>query len=276
MSLSRQAIERIEELTTSANHLTLDSEIPLVSLPGGNTLHSLERYMESPARFRGSFLTGSLEDFLDYVGRHEELDAAVYVSPEAMSAAAILDQGDSCAPGWGEHTARLEMVPSPASKALLKFTQAPHNQQEMIDFIEDWAPAITMLEQYGGDEEIPTLEAINTIRRIDTKAVREVGQVQGDFNQGRSALEQIEVNSRGRSLPGGLIFTCAPYPELAERTFRCRIYARTGADEVSLGCRIVGMEEQRELISKELVSLIIESEKSSVPVLRGVMQYQKS
>jgi len=269
MSLSKDALDTITATAIAASGAPLDTHVPAILIPDGYSLKSTEYLQARPARFRGNFNTYSITAFADYVKKHARPgESAGFIDQNAMSAQVIFDLGNVEYPGHCNHTARLELVPSPPFQAADKINGAKLNQKDMIEWLEDWVPHITTIGRDG--DLLPLPAAIDAIRRmrIETKGARE-NEV-GDFNAKRSALEEIEAKSAGQ-LPGFVHFTCIPYDCIDAIIIRMRLSVLTDAndDTPSFRLRWVEQEKQADRITESFREVLTDAIRDDVPLTRG-------
>jgi len=265
--LSKEAIDTITATAIAASGAPLDTHVPAMLVPKGYELHKLEHLQARPARFRGAFNTHSIEAFAEYVKRHAAHDQSTgFIDQRAMKARVLFDLGTALYPGFGEHTAILELEQTAPYNAINCTVSRPLKQQQMIDFVEDWAPHITPRDQDGAPIAIPA--AIDAIRRmhIETKGARD-SEI-GDFNTKRSALEEIEAKSKGR-LPRSLEFTCIPYECLDPITIRQRISVLTGHDEPIFCLHWLNQASQSEAIAANFRDVLTDAIDGAVPLTLG-------
>lgn len=255
-------LNRIEELAASKLDLqqvidtTNLTDMPAVVLPDKVKLQSLEHLLGQPRRFKGRFTTNSRDAFLDYCEANVGVQTSIFIDPQTMTATAIFDLGNPGEPGWGQHHAILALDDKPAYLALQSFCAAPRSQEDLIAFFEDWRHCIKPLDKDG--KEMPFLEALAAIRAIDIKTARSAGSQIQDFSRKRSVLENIDVTSTSR-LPAAIEFTCAPHQDFTERTFRCRLWAKTSGEDLAFGVQPVALDELKEQIAEEFRASLAEA-----------------
>ena len=220
-------------------------------LPAGCTTLNLEQYQAGRDRFRGVLSTHSLKDFSTYVSRHiggeGDDKAAAFVDQDAMSATVIFNLGNPDDAGHGDDRATLTLKPTAAYKALNEVVGRSLSQQQLAEFLEDWAPYIIAS---AGDTQLNTVVAINAIRRMTIKATQEVNSEVGDLNNRRSAMEEIEAKSLD-TLPTTFVFSTKPYEPLAVAAVTLRLSVITGEKTPILKLRWVGQEAQLEEFAEE-------------------------
>jgi len=251
--MDASAIKEIIKPAMAAQAAGHETDIPVAMLPEDYVIQSLEPYLDQPARHRALFTTYQLGSFIDYIKDKDNDTTVVYVNDLSMKATAIFDHGTEEEPNWATHRAVFSPKHTDAYAALTGKNKAPMEQQDFIDFIEDWAPNIGFADSEG--EDIPVPKALAAVRRLHITAKRQATTEVGDFSKSHSALESVEITTDG-NLPAEMRFTCEPYPGFEPRQFSCRLYARTGGDDPKLVYRITGLERMSQQIADEMVGSI--------------------
>lgn len=262
----------VSEIVALAQQSMVHEEtyVPAMVLSEKCEIKSLEHLLSAPAHFRATLGTRFTDQFTSYVNENLTDNTHVFVDSESLSATAIFDMGDQGEPMWGHHRATVKITQEPEYKAVISNNTTPMTQVDLVNFVEDWSSNIQF---YAGDDLLDLKDAINRIRRIKVNVNNESTSTQGDFNQSRSALENIEVQSDGNTLPDGFKFTCKPYEDLPEKTINCKLRAHTG-EKLQLSYRIVGASA----LDKELTNdfcFLIASELKDATVTIGTMTYQR-
>lgn len=252
MSLDKSAIELLQQaaalatVTESTN--ATNPLMPLVAVPEGINIESLESHMPNRLRFRGRMQTTLLSEFVQYVaGRKHAGDMHCFVNADEMEATNIFNFGNEDAAGHCDDTASVKLDKTAEYKALLQFNGSKMAQRDFAEFLEDWAHLITCKSEDG--EDVSLAKAISAIRRITINAGVKTESEQRNFSSERSALESISINNEN-SLPAEIHFRCAPYTGLPETTFELRVAALTSKDQPLLIARI----KRHELLQQEFAN----------------------
>lgn len=228
----------------------------LVVTPASCNLTNLEPYQLSRDRFRGHLCTHSLRDFSSYVERHiggeADKGAAGFVDQDAMSATVLFNLGTPEDAGHGDDKATLTLKPTAAYSALLGVAGKQLSQQQLAEWLEDWAPHILAS---AGDAQLNIGAAINAVRRMTLKATAQVDTVVGDFNNSRSTMDEIEAKSLD-TLPTMFVFTTRPYEALEPASITLRLSVITGEKAPVLKLRWVGQEAQQEAFAEEFKAVL--------------------
>ncbi|WP_431688771.1 DUF2303 family protein [Hahella sp. NBU794] len=255
------AIKHIQD-TALAQHMSENltrTSTPLVALPSGFDVRSLESHMPTRTRYRAKMSTTSIQDYQKYVAEFDVDGASCFIDTanQELSATTVFDMGTVEAPGHCDHQATLDLQHTAAFKALQAVNSSKVSQKAAAEWIEDWHDNIEAKDESGATMHIKT--AINAIRRITIEATRTTEHEQGDFRTQRSAMESIEAKSK-EVMPHTLIFRCIPYDGLGERAFQIRLGVSNNDKQggVSVLFRVVQWEAEREKIAQEFKALLAE------------------
>ena len=241
----------------------------LAVTPESCRLTNLEPFQLNRDRFRGQLQTHSLQDFVNYVERHLSGEASLapagFIDQDAMSAKVIFNLGTQDYAGHGDDHAVLTLKPTSAYKALCEIVGRGLSQQQLAEWLEDWAPHL--LASANG-EALNIVAAINAVRRMTIKASSQVDTVVGDFNQSRSAMDEIEAKSLD-TLPSQFIFTTRPYEALNPADITLRLSVITGEKAPVLKLRWVGQEAQQEGFADEFKQALVAEVGGLVPMTIG-------
>lgn len=254
--MDRTAIERIEELTHAASSVAgkaLDDGAAALVLPKNCELTDLEKFQAAPRRMRQTFSTERLDDFIAYVEYARTDTTAVYVMPDGSSARAIIDHGTHDSPDWGEHKAKLNLKYTPAFQALADRIGKGLTQQDLIDYLEDWAMD-GIVTCFQGAEEQSASAAIASIRRIKFDATSNTTHVKEDYRAEKSRFDSIEASSAAGSIPTHFVLTAPMYVGLTDRDIHVRLMLNSikQGDMPTLRMRILRRELIEEAIAKEV------------------------
>lgn len=245
--------------------LAINGTRGLAALPDGFTVHDLERHLPTRRRARGSMDTSSIADFAAYVAQHQEPGAAVFVSPKAMVANAVLNLGTPEEPGHADNRAQFAPRATAAYNALHQVAGGGAMSQTTIaEFLEDWAHAI---ECFHDSERLQIGKAISAVRNITIEGLKKVEASEQQLSASKSAFEQVTASSKD-TLPTFVYFKCVPYHDFAERTFVLRLGIRT-SDKPAITLRIVNREQHDEDMATELREMVNGAINSGVPILVG-------
>lgn len=274
--LNADAIKALSkaEATTAAN-AAIDSAhqsiTNVMALPDDFKLHDLEPYMPTRRRARGSMTTSVLADFATYVTAHAEDGASVFVDKDRMKATAVLNLGNTDAPGHADNLAIVALEKSAAYSAVLAIANGqPRKQTDVAEFLEDWAPFIACRNTA---DVIPTGQAAAAVRTITIEAAKKVTSAEQQLGAEKSTFESVQASS-GDNLPTQIDFHCdAPYFGLSSRTLTLRL-SILAADKPMVVLRVVKLEEHQEGMAAEFAEKVRAELNGSLPV--GIGTYARA
>jgi len=262
------------EATTAANtaiDTAQDSITHVLALPEDFKVHDLEPYLPGRRRARGAMTTSVLADFATYVTAHAEDGASVFVDKDRMKATAVLNLGNSDAPGHADNLAIIALEKSSAYAAVLAIANGqPRKQTDVAEFLEDWAPCIACRNTA---DVIPTGQAAAAVRTITIEAAKKVTSAEQQLGAEKSTFESVQASS-GDNLPTQIEFHCeAPYFGLSPRTLTLRLSV-LAADKPMVVLRVVKLEEHQEGMAAEFAEKVRAQLNGSLPV--GIGTYARA
>ena len=228
-------------------------------VPAGMTLERLEQFQEYPDRFRGTYQTGHLTHFMDYLEHYGAggCDAHAFIddSQPAPVVHAILDHGTQEDPRWRQHTAILSVAPTFA--ALSGLIGKPIGQKTMIDFLDDWGDHCAFTRPDGASAPLDVARA--EFANLTLETVRKLNSQRGDFTR---QLSEVERLSLGSGLPNRLTFTAAPWRDFSTHDLRLRLTAADNGSGIALELRHIAWDTTRNALLGELTEKL-----STLPTL---------
>lgn len=242
-------IDKIGALTANiAAAIETQTNAEALYLPPGASLQRAEQFAGSPRFHRHHYSTERLADFVAYAKAAaipmSSDHPTAYVRPDGSGAQAVFDHGDSDEPQWGHHTATLKLKPAPAWNAAQLMAAATRTQQQVIDWLEDWATHITAHAQDGAD--IDNRRAITALRRVKIEARGTVVNVEGDMSRQRSTMESIEASGDTDTLPAYFVLHSPLFVGTNPLEIVIRLGVRDADGKPALALRIVGAERLAE------------------------------
>lgn len=258
------ALQHIEKLVLDAHGKHLLTELmPAIILNG--QVQPIEYLMAGRARFRGTFSTSVLQEYVAYLTAHP--GGHGFIDPEGVTATTFLNLGTESTPGHADWRAVLALKPTAAYAALLKVEGQQLDQRSMAEWIEDWADLI------GGELEeqaVRVADIVAAVREVTISASRESTTVERDLGASRSAMEQIEARGK-KGLPSVITFETTPYVGFSPRTFRLRLSVIT-SDKPKLVLRVIGKEAELEDIANEFKTRLTAGIGDSATMILGKFQ----
>lgn len=259
--MDKSAIEQIQQTATSeVLNGFLKTDGPAIVVPNNYDVVDLEKYANCRNRFRGTMHTESVSDFVSYLSDYDftDIGSETFINADAMAATCIHNIGITDSPGHCDHQSILTLKKTAAYKALINISERRRDQQDVSDYLEDWADFIRVKNTEG--EDISKTIAINAVRTITIARARELNSSIGDFENSASAIEKVEAKNKN-TLPAYIQVTLKPYADLQERTIILRCALLTSSDTPVFTLRIVKSEELDEQLVNEFKKLITDKVK---------------
>jgi uncharacterized protein YfdQ (DUF2303 family) len=267
------AIQAISDLSINSQ-LSAELHRDLAIVPKSADLKSLEQFNLKPTFFRGTFTSTTVNEFIAYINDNASADSAVFIDAENMRAKAIVDFGTSDTPLWGKHRALADLTKTPAYAAVLNQNDRIHNQQELIDFCEDWEEHVHFFDETGAGMDFK--KTINTLRRVKVNAKANAEQEVGNYSGSRSTLEQVEIKAGADELPAGFAFEVIPYDEFNPIVLTCQLRATHKDGNVTFKYRINQLQAKQLQIADEFKQTIKNRVTvDSLAIYLGEMAYQQ-
>ena len=253
MSLSKEALELIQENTIAAVGRELPALGPVTILPQNFNVVDLERYQEGRNRFRGTYSTHSLADYTAYVVERSAPAARGFIDQDNMSCIVLFNIGTPEEPGHADDRAVLRLKASVAFAAVQAVCGQSLAQKSMSDWIEDWNQHLAATDENG--QGMTIAKAIAAVRTITIKASSESDHAVGETRASRSTMDQIEASSK-ETLPAWLDFKVIPFEGLGEQVIRLRVSVITSGSQPVFKLRWISEEAQREAIAQEFKAVL--------------------
>lgn len=277
--MDNTAIQAIGQLAVEAEKANrLDTYTPAIVLrddDGKQRVWPLENLQAHRSRFRGTFSTTSMQDFMAYVVAYA--GAQGFIDPDRMAANAIfnlvtqVNDVDGYVFGHADHRAVLTLKKSPAFDALCKCAGAVLAQKTMVEWLEDWADYLAA--DFGDERSVandPTgiKSAITALRKVKIKASGESVHTNKDFGASKSALEDIEASS-DIGLPRGFRFACVPYDGFDAGTFYLRLGVRPDPEKPTFTLRWPHVNEDLEKLGQQFKAKLLDGIGNKATMLLG-------
>jgi uncharacterized protein YfdQ (DUF2303 family) len=253
MSFTKEALQLVNDNALIAAGKTLPTFTPTAVIPEGAKVLDLEKFQECRSRFRGVFSTHSLADFSAYVVERSAGEGRGFIDQDNMSCNLLFNLGDVANPGHADDRAVLKLKATAGYSAVQKIANERLSQKELSDWIEDWHQYLTPVDEE--DNAIPVAKCIAAVRTITIKATSESETTVSDTGGRRSAMDQIEAQSK-ETLPHALLFNVVPFDGLIEQRIRLRVAVITSGAQPVLKLRWIGEEVQRESIAQEFKEVL--------------------
>lgn len=262
-----QAIAAADAAVSAAVEAETAHARGVVYLPSDFTQHDLEPFLPTRRRARGHMNTTVIDAFAQYVERHADNGASVFVDPQAMKAVAVLNLGYPYSPGHADNTATLAAKQTAAFLALQQILRAPVSQRDLAEFLEDWGRLITCYAE--DDLNVPLKLAVDAVRRLTIEEQRRLDSQEQNLSASRSTFEQVKAAGTGNNLPSVIRFTTVPYMGLNERDFGLRLSVLTDGKVPMLRLRLILAEEHAEQMALEFAAKVDQALAGKVSVHVG-------
>ena len=246
--MDASAIKEIAALAVDATRARILPQESVGDIPAaliGDKIVSLESLQSGRSRFRGTYATNVLSEFVAYVVSHP--GGTGFIDADNCTARVLHNLGTKEYPGQGDWISILRLKPTAAYAAMISACKTQLDQKKVVEFIEDWA---LNLDTEGG-----IAAALAAIRNVTIAQKKDVTHVDKDFGASRSALEEIEARASG-GLPSYFTFLTRPYAGFAARDFKLRLSVLTG-DKPAFVLRIVSAEQIEESIATEFKTILL-------------------
>jgi len=242
-------IDKIGALTAHlADAIREQTNAEALYLPPGATLARTEQFAEQPRFHRHHYSTERLADFVAYAkaaaAPMSSDHPTAYVKPDGSGATVVFDHGHIVMPMWGHHSAALKLKSAPAWNAAQLMAAASRPQQQVIDWLDDWATHITAHAQDGAG--IDNSRATAALRRVKIEARGTVVNVEGDMSRQRSAMESIEASGDSETLPAYFVLHSPLFVGTNPLEIVIKLGVREADGKPALALRIVGAERLAE------------------------------
>lgn len=238
----------------------------IAALPSEYALHDFEQYQALRRRARGQLETQHLPSFAEYVEKHAEAGASVFVNVPRMKAVGVLNLGTPDAPGHADNVAAFEVSRTAAFSSLNAINESKQKQNDLAEFLEDWSDCIKCFS--ADRKELQINQAIAAVRKVSIENMRKLQVEDQSLSASRSVFEKAEVG-RKEEFPAFIEFTCQPYTDFTERTFVLRISVMTSDEKITLMPRIIKLNEHQEAMGQELADKVKACIPASINVMLG-------
>ena len=258
--MEQTAIEKISQLAIAAQGtmpINVDGSASIAILPADFKVHSLEQFNQQRDRFRGRFSTLAIAAFIAYVSDRGVKGIKSFISTKnGLSAETIFNIGDEVAPGHGDDTARLNLEKTPEFEALISIDGSRFSQQNLIDWLDDWADFV---KPYAGTEQVTAEKALRAIRNVKIGRSRDVDSDVRDMGHKLSVTEAAEAEGVSADLPTHFILTTESYKGLPVEDIKISFRISTKDDVPTFVLRFVGRDAHNQLRADQFTE-ILESE----------------
>ena len=242
--MDASAIKEIQEtaiLAASVRPDGIDPESSIFVMPSSFKVVNAEGTNLHRDRFRGSYETKSIPDFLEYVKLHGEVVADtkgfIDTTNDEFTAKAFFNLTIGDLAGHADDVAILTLEQTPEFAALTKIENVKIKQRALSDFVEDWAHVLTPFDANG--VAIETKKALNSIRNVKISRNVDINSSVHDSGRALSAAEQVELVGQSESLPSFFTLRTSAYHGLSTRELDIRFIRSDNDNEPVFTLQII-------------------------------------
>ncbi|WP_347460968.1 DUF2303 family protein [Acinetobacter sp. ANC 7454] len=275
--MEQAAVQQIAELAIAAQGtmpVQVDKDASVAIIPEGFQLKSTEHYNFHRDRYRGVYKTSSIASFVEYIGyRNPEKKQTVqtYINTESgLSAQGFLNLGDAAIPGHGDDTAILTLERKAEFSRAQALNGRRQHQQELIDYIDDWAD---FLDAYNDEGHIELDKAIRALRKVKITKGSELDSQVRDFGHQVSALEKMEATGVDENLPTHFILHTECFHGLPPREVKLSLRISANNDSApGFVLRIASEEALTEALAEEFKDILTEKLDGQSQIFQGTFK----
>lgn len=269
--MEQATVQKIADLAIAAQGampIQVDGNASIAVIPESFKVINTEKFNPLRDRFRGAFSTVSISSFVEYVQNRKIADVKAFVSTQrGLDAQAVFNLGDENAPGHADDTALLSLEKKPEFKALEKIDGDRFNQQELIDWLDDWADFLTARNAEG--EQIPHEKALRALRRVKINRSHEADSNVQDLGYNASVTEQAEATGVDENLPNHLTLATESYKGLSVENLKISLRISFKEANPTFVLRFVGKDAHEQRRAEEFTNLLQEQLMAEVAFYQG-------
>ena len=272
--MEQAAVKQIADLAISAQSklpVQVDGTASIAILPEGFKLHSTEQFNAQRDRYRGVYHTTAIPSFIQYIefrNNGEDENVQTFINAhKGLSARTFLNLGDVIDPGHGDDTATLSLEKKAEFARAESLNGRRQRQQDLIDYIDDWAEFLTAHNDAG---EIELDKAIRALRKVKITKGSELDSQVRDFGHQVSAMEKLEATGVDENLPHFFILSTECFHGLNPRDVKLSLRISANNDDApGFVLRIVGEEALTEALAEEFKDILTEKLKGQGQIFQG-------
>ncbi|MCH7295448.1 DUF2303 family protein [Acinetobacter higginsii] len=262
--MEQASIDKITQLAIAAQGnmpINVDKSASIAIIPRDFNVHSLEQYNQQRDRFRGRFSTLAIAAFITYVADRNVTGIKSFISTKkGLSAETIFNIGDEVEPGHADDIACLNLEKTPEFIALENVDGNRFSQQDLTDWLDDWADFVKPHDVSG---PLQAEKALRALRNVKLGRSRDVDSDVRDMGQKLSVTESVEAEGVVAGLPTHFILTTESYKGLPVEEIKISFRISTKDDVPTFVLRFVGRDAHNQLRADQFTE-ILESELSDL------------
>lgn len=278
--MEQAAVKQISELAIAAQGkmpIKVSENASIAIVPESFQLHSTERFNPQRDRFRGQHTTSSIESFSEYVkfrNPQEDVNLQTFIdTDDGLRAKTFFNLGDEIDPGHGDDTAILSLERKAEFHKALQVNGRRLDQQQLIDFVDDWAE---FLEAHNESGQIDLDKAIRALRKVKITKGSELDSQVRDFGHQVSAMEKLEATGVDENLPHFFLLNTECFHGLNLRQVKLSLRISANNDSApGFILRVVGEEALTEALAAEFKDLLTEKLADQGQIFNGTFSVAK-
>jgi uncharacterized protein YfdQ (DUF2303 family) len=259
--------KRIGVLETAPAVTTIEDghAAPLLVVPTGFTIQSLEAFLTAPIAIRTAVTLDDTTSFITYVNRFKDDGSLIFADLTHRAFTAVLDYPHD-GPTWAKHRASVKTAPTPAWTIWAEGNKKPLGQVLFARFIEDNIPNIAAPPGADLLEMCLTLEAKKGVAFRSSVRLKD-GQHQLRYEE---TIEGQAGSGNGLvAIPDGFILALEPFRGVGLKQLEARFRFRIERGELTMWYELVRPDDVLQAAFDELVEQV-RADVGEVPVLAGV------
>ncbi|RZG47018.1 DUF2303 family protein [Acinetobacter wuhouensis] len=255
--MENNSVEQIKNLAIAAQGtmpIQVDGDASIAIVPEGFKVISTEKFNQLRDRFRGVYATLSIQSFVEYITNRNLKGVKAFVSTtNGLRAESIFNLGDEGEAGHADDLANLTLEKKPEFKALERADGQRFDQQDLIDWLDDWADFVSAHNSVG---LIPHDKAIRALRKVKINRGHEVDSSVHDLGYKASVTEQVGATGVDENLPEYFIMKTESYKGLEVADLKISLRISTKDTSPTFVLRFVGKDAHEQQRAEEFIELL--------------------
>lgn len=209
---------------------TRNNDGSIIAINQATRIVDLDTYADGKRRKTGEYRTANVADFVRFIKDETTPEQCkIFVDDDAMSATAYLNYGhDGFEQGKLDYKAAVNLRKTPVFDKLVSLHYNTISQQQLIDFLTDYAPLLHPIN--AQEDDISIGNAISSLRQVTIDETKNsINEVQ-NFGETRSTFEKVQARAANDTMPVMFHISDACYQSLPKTdiTMRIVIHAKDG------------------------------------------------
>ncbi len=255
--MEQTAVKQIADLAIAAQGnmpVQVDDGASIAIVPEGFKIHSTEKFNDFRDRFRGTFATTSIPAFVQYVTDRNNTDVRTFIdTARGLIAKTIFNLGNEFTAGHADDIALLRLEKQPEFLALERANGQRFRQQDLIDWVDDWADFVTAHNESG---PIPTEKAIRALQKVKIQKGHEVDSQVRDLGYQASVTEKMEATGTDENLPTHFVMRTESFKGLPVEDLKISFRISTKDDAPTFLLRHIGKDAHDQRRADQFVNIL--------------------